>query len=274
MYKVSIRGGFSDRTGHENVNTNMQLETLDDRTRVFIFNELKKNINDVYVGYNGENDFANFIMTNVYTLETQPYIGKKDVIKAIRETVLGDSYHAVLSVVEYICRTIFSYSKTTTIFSDFDKLFEREYVGYRFVAGRITPIISTDEIDAIEESINNSEEIISGHFIKALEKMSDRESPDYENSIKESISAVEAMCNVIMGKEATLEESLKRIEQKIYIHPALKDSFRKLYAYTSDATGIRHAGKMDGEKATFEEAKFMLVSCSAFVNYLRGVSAN
>ena len=42
----------------------------------------------------------------------------------------------------------------------------------------------------------------------------------------------------------------------------------KLYGYTSDESGIRHAGRIDGKGTTFAEAKFMLIACSAFVNYL------
>ena len=53
----------------------------------------------------------------------------------------------------------------------------------------------------------------------------------------------------------------------------MKAAFEKLYGYTSDASGVRHAGKLGGPDSTFEEAKFMLVSCSAFVNYLIGVWA-
>jgi len=41
----------------------------------------------------------------------------------------------------------------------------------------------------------------------------------------------------------------------------------KLYGYTSDEDGIRHAILNDPELG-FAEAKFMVVSCSAFVNYL------
>ena len=42
----------------------------------------------------------------------------------------------------------------------------------------------------------------------------------------------------------------------------------------SDASGIRHAKFLEQGKATFEEAKFMLVACSAFVNYIIGICAD
>ena len=106
----------------------------------------------------------------------------------------------------------------------------------------------------------------------------DRDNPDYENSIKESISAVEAICEIITGtkgKEATLGNMLKKMEEKgVEIHGGLKSAFNILYGYTSDANGIRHAGDIGGASSTFEEAKFMLVACCAFTNYLTALNAD
>ena len=49
----------------------------------------------------------------------------------------------------------------------------------------------------------------------------------------------------------------------------LKEAFQRLYQYTSSAEGIRHAiGLMEEPNLNYEDAKFMLVSCSAFINYL------
>jgi hypothetical protein len=56
------------------------------------------------------------------------------------------------------------------------------------------------------------------------------------------------------------------------LHPALRDAFSKLYGYTSNADGIRHA-MMDETTLSFSDAKFMLVTCSAFINYVLGKCA-
>lgn len=48
----------------------------------------------------------------------------------------------------------------------------------------------------------------------------------------------------------------------------MESAFSKLYGYTSDEGGIRHAEGLFVREVSFDEAKFMLVSCSAFVNYL------
>src|ERR1700733_716108 len=111
---------------------------------------------------------------------------------------------------------------------------------------------------------------VSGHLKNALEKLSDQTSPDYRNSIKESISAVEAMCQIITGTKSSLGQAVKKLEDNgVDIHPAFDTALEKLYGYTSDAEGILHAllGESTLDSA---DALFMLVSCSAFVNYLKG----
>lgn len=106
---------------------------------------------------------------------------------------------------------------------------------------------------------------------KALRLFAEKQNPDYENSIKESISAVESMCCIITGltgKKATLGNALKKLKEKgVYIHKALESAFLSLYGYTSDEDGIRHGG-IDFKNAPSEDAKYMLISCSAFINYL------
>ena len=98
--------------------------------------------------------------------------------------------------------------------------------------------------------------------------MSDRQNPDYRNSIKESVSALEGMCQKILKKDkVTLGDAICQIEKQYPIHPALKASIKSLYGYTSDADGIRHA-MLDESNLSYIDAKFMLVACTNFINYL------
>ena len=53
----------------------------------------------------------------------------------------------------------------------------------------------------------------------------------------------------------------------ISIHESLSAPFKNLYKYTSGNNGIRHALHEEAN-VTFTEARFMLIACSAFVNYL------
>lgn len=146
---------------------------------------------------------------------------------------------------------------------------ENEKMGYRIIDNQIVDITNKEEIDEIEEAIDSNFNIVNDHIQKSLELYSDRKNPDYKNSIKESISAVESMCCIICGKKVELGKALGKLEKNgIYIHGAMKNGFQALYGYASDESGIRHGGIEDKE-VTEEDAKFMLVTCSAFVNYLK-----
>lgn len=162
-------------------------------------------------------------------------------------------------------------SKMNKYSEDFNAILEQEKSGYRLIDGVISPIIGEIEVACIEEASNTPFSSVNTHLQKALQLYSDRENPDYENSIKESISAVEAICCIITGEtgsQATLGKTLKRLEDHgVTIHPSMGQAFSKLYGYTSDADGIRHGG-IDFTNAPAEDAKYMLLSCSAFVNYL------
>ena len=97
----------------------------------------------------------------------------------------------------------------------------------------------------------------------------DKKNPDYGNSIKESISAVESLSKIVVqNNKATLGQALKAIEKKYHIPESLQKAFSALYGYTSNEGGIRHSLLEKNVKIDLEEAGFMLIACSAFVNYL------
>ncbi|MDB5091194.1 MAG: hypothetical protein JWR09_5188 [Mucilaginibacter sp.] len=147
-----------------------------------------------------------------------------------------------------------------------------EISAYRLFAGQIVQITSEEEIISIEEALINSDHLkpVNEHLRKALEMLADKKTPNYRNSIKESISSIEAMCKIIVKDEkATLGKALAIIEKQYNLHSSLKEAYSKIYGYASDANGIRHAMIEGGLPVEFEDAKFMLVSCTAFINYLK-----
>lgn len=154
---------------------------------------------------------------------------------------------------------------------EFNRILEEEVTPYRVLDRMIVPIVNEEELKTLGQATNSNYDSVSIHIQKALELYSDRQKPDYENSVKESISAVEAMCNTITGIDganATLGNAIKKLKEAgIYIHPAMENAFKQLYGYTSDSSGIRHGG-IEFINVPSEDAKYMLVSCSAFVNYL------
>ena len=156
-----------------------------------------------------------------------------------------------------------------TMCNEFNRILEEEVAPYRILNGKIVPIVNEMELESIEQVIISEYDSVSIHMKKALELYSDRHNPDYENSVKESISAIEAMCRIIVEKDGanvTLGNAIKRLKEcDIIIHPAMENAFKQLYGYASDSGGIRH-GSIEFINVPSEDAKFMLVSCSAFIN--------
>lgn len=193
-------------------------------------------------------------------------------IEALKAYFLTKSpWYDVYNIIEFFANNFPDPVSNDLFIKECNAILETELSGYRFVGKLISPISSKNEIAEIEEAMASPLKSVNMHLENALRLLSDKELPDYRNSIKESISSVEAICKVIANNpNTTLGDALNIIEResKITLHADLKKAFSDLYHYTSDADGIRHALKDEKVNADFDEAKFMLVACSAFVNYL------
>jgi hypothetical protein len=202
-------------------------------------------------------------------LDTLP-TGWSSAYQIVRKHFFNCEWYEVYDFIEFTARTHPYKSASQNFRTGCNRVLEQELSGYRFVVDLIAPITDDGAIAAIEqaqESAGNLHSVVI-HLRQALSLFSDRKQPDYRNSIKESVSAVEAICRlVVQNSKATLGEALKVLGPKVPLHPALSGAFEKLYGYTSDANGIRHA-LLNESNLEQEDALFMLVSCSAFINYL------
>lgn len=274
MMKVSVRGGFSDRMGIKPENVSLQYDDFDRRSRVEMDNAINQLFDIIYLYCIDSvvQAFYRAVLSQVYTqiIDFGYRYNKRDVFEYIDDTILSSSYDDVLTLIEFVCGYFEKDNLSFSSYKFMNDVFKKEFVGYRFVNGYIEQIIDENEIKEIEEALED--DAVKVHLNKALGLLGDRENPDYENSIKESISAVEAKCSKIIDGKGSLGDLLNLFDKKgVYINPALKEAFKKLYGYASEAKGVRHAGDIGGPSSTFAEAKFMLVACSAFVNYLKEV---
>jgi len=286
---IHVRGGFSETHGMGSCITHLQYNDFDEKTRNTLYNRVYQILT---ISFERQQDFRenSYDYTNYEELFFQDLsinvfcerISSNNLIPRslkfeedkIYRVFSEAPYNEILDFIQYTIQWI-SYRnkkiKDKNFFFDFmNQFFEQEYVGYRFVNGKIAPITDKNEIDSIEEACNNEFAGTRAHIKKAVGFIADRERKDYKNCIKESISAVESICSIIAGqKKSSLDDALKNLQKKgVKIHPQLELAFSKLYAYTNSEKGVRHANGMFESEVTFEEAKFMLVSCSAFVNYL------
>jgi len=275
---------FSQKIGKSPIREIIQIESIDTRLENRVWNNI---LNDFF------NEISNYSNHHNDSRrgETCGYIWREFFSNRIDEIPNnGNGRVSVSRVITYLKDWFFKsewYEKYDLIefLSEIDQIelglgFTRkindtlkyEMSGYRIVDNCIVQITSEEEIIEIEEALNNSSkwDPVNIHFKAALNYLSNRENPDYRNSIKEAISSIESLCVIITGdKDATLGKALGVIEKKYQIHGALKKAFSAFYGYTSDSGGIRHKLLEDDIIVSLEDAKFMLVSCSAFINYLK-----
>ena len=274
---------FSERYGYKPVREIIQKGSMDDNLRngiwslftIYLWNQ---------VDYSSYQSHGNINTSNLKTLiiaywlnffkqpiDTIPIQFEK-VLYKVRSSFFNCEWHEVYSFIE---ETLENYPREFKKNKEFftkalNNCLEKENSAYRIINNEITPITSEQEIQSIEDALKNTNQYsgVQQHLNQALKLMSDRQNPDYRNSIKESISAVESICKIVTNEDkATLGKALKIIEDKHGLHAALKGSLSQLYGYTSDADGIRHA-MLEESNLSYIDAKFMLIACTNFINYL------
>lgn len=112
MLQANRCSGFSDRNGIKQINTDIQVNNFDKRTRVQLFNLFNK-VYDVLYGEDSWNSIAvqNFFQ-NVYddifcmTIDARKVIDDDDFFKNMQEFIMNASYDEVLTFIEGIARLL------------------------------------------------------------------------------------------------------------------------------------------------------------------------
>lgn len=199
------------------------------------------------------------------------------ILEVIRNRFFTADWYKVYELIEWVVKTMTlvdgrnsKENRGKNLAESVNRVLESELAAYRIVDGEFVQVTDEQEVAALAEALADGKFAgVQAHLREAARKLSNREAPDYRNSIKESISAVESVAQQITGDpNASLGQALKLLEKKHDLHPALKESFSKLYGYASDADGIRHA-MLDVPNLSADDAKFFLLVCTSFVNYLK-----
>jgi hypothetical protein len=261
---------FSERLGITKPKAVLQADSIDEDLRNDLWQAcIEHHVRATNQWYELDMEFQRKI-TDIYvdffkrSSDQIPY-GHAPGISAIRVWFFGANWWEVYNFVEFL----FGFPGTKKFIERVSFFLEREKSGYRITNGHFSTITDPIEIAAVAmaASVGDAFSGTREHMRAAIELFSRKPKPDYRNSIKEAISAVEALARVITGKpKATLGDALKTIDKKMAIHPALRDAMNKLYGYTSDEGGIRHS-LLEESNIEEAEAKFMIVACSAFVNF-------
>lgn len=265
---------FSERNGYSKMPEKMVPESMTTELRNLLWNAIDTSISHSQlqvVTFHLWNDFYK------KPVDTRPsssgYDGTTSFSRSwsfVRDTYFAAKWAGVYDHVEF-----FAQNKLVRV-ELFNRILAQEFAAYRIINGQICQITDDHEIKEVNEALNLEGQFgpVTEHIKTALDQLSQRQNPDYRNSIKESILAVEAMAKIITRDEkATLGDVLNKLESNGKINAALKKGFGAIYGWTSNTNGIRHA-LTDASSVSHAEAKFYLVACTAFTNYLKVVGTN
>lgn len=152
----------------------------------------------------------------------------------------------------------------------FEENFDYKFKNGQFErAGRLQTQKSIKRMGAVLSSSSLS--IVRQHYIKAVKFFNNIEDPDYKNSIKESLCALELCIELTTGKPASknFTRSIKELEGngKLQIPPQIAESIIKVFAYRGGGQGVAHAAP-NGSKTTKLEAELILNITAAYITYI------
>ena len=274
---------FSQRYGYAPLPEPMQLEEISRDLRLEIWNVTREllisirseGIDKYYFDEKGQQFIERVLGKLLKKAEDEVSTTYVGVFRGFKDLVLRGKFNVVLDLVETIAN---NGPHTKDFVNRVSKSFERHAAAYRLDTSqrpyRFIPQTSKEQGEAASQSIKTLRqgrmEGAATHLRQAAEHIN---AGQYGDSIADSIHAVESVARVLDSEASqTLGPALDSLERSgLLKHPALKEAFKKLYGYTNDEQGIRHALlDRDSPDVGLDEALFMFGACASFGAYLVG----
>ncbi len=164
------------------------------------------------------------------------------------------SWNKIYDLLEFFAKNV---SDKKKFIFDCNQVLEKENSAYRFINTAIVEIGNQTEIESLEQSSSSPYWQVNEHINKAIGFLSNKLAPDFQNSIKESVSAVEALARIITkNPNGTLGVLTQNPD--LNLPKTLQEATKKIYGFASDKGGVRHANKDETEDhLTYSDALFI-----------------
>lgn len=270
---------FSQRHGYESIPEPMRLEEISDDLRRQIWNETRQLLiwmtpTAFFSGTTRR--FVERVLGRLHgTTEDNIDTEYDAVFRSFKAWIQGALFNEVLDLIELILHE-HSYDSSTQRFATrIAEAFEYHIAAYCLDLShrpyQFFPRSNKAQGEATRSAIEtiraNDMEGADTHLRQAVTHINARQ---FADSITDSIHAVESVARTIDPKAKTLGPALDSLQRSdVLKHPALKEAFSKLYGYTNDEQGIRHALLDRGSPdVDLDEAMFMFGACASFAAYL------
>ena len=265
---------FSQAHGYEPLPQPLKLEELSDQARIGFWNILYHSVASTLRNFSSPvwDPILQLTYANFFSLPIDQWQYTEHFLSStIRPYIEKAPFNKVFDLLIFLMRTRGCPSQFISDIGGAFRHFQLAYILDSSDPPTIYPTSTPEEGEALIKALQQIQEAGLGGAQNHLRKGAmciDQE--DWTGAIRESIHAVESVARQIAPEARTLGDALKVLERKgLLHHPALKQGFSKIYGYTNEEQGIRHA-LLDAEQANVsqDEAMFMLGVCASFASYL------
>lgn len=268
---------FSQRAGLSPLPPQLRLGEVSEELRRLIYYAINLEIDrESSIGYSSSNYFrekwlrvAKYLHVRFFKQPADTFENKSyEFDRKIKKLVYGENIGILFDFVEFLVRHP---GCGEELKRDLRTCFVDSRAAYRVVDDQYIAAVGTEEQAAsFERAMQDAEKYNATGARKQLTSAAVAlRNGDWAGSVRDSIHSVESVARQLAPSENTLGGALRVIEKRGHLHGALKAAFDKLYGYSSDAEGVRHALVFEREANVDEvDALFMLGACASFVTYL------
>ncbi|MYB56022.1 MAG: hypothetical protein F4X51_06505 [Gemmatimonadetes bacterium] len=284
QYQSDAHRTFSQRYGYVPLPDPMQMEQVSDDLRIEIWNAIREILlsirsyslqeysNECYFHEESSRFIERALGRVLIIAEDEIDTTYDEVFSQFKTLILQGSFNEVLDLVEIVANNRPPEDGfVNRISNSFERCAAAYWLDKSNYPYQFFPRSSKAQGEATQEAIKT---IRDGGMEGAATHLRDAaahiNAQQFADSISDSIHAVESVARQIDPKSKTLGPALNSLEKAGLIkHPALKEAFSKLYGYTSDEQGIRHALlEKNSPDVDLDEAMFIFGACASFAAYL------
>ena len=274
---------FSERYGYEPLPKPMRLEELSEDLRRELWDEVRQLLfryrNGLRPSYFFNDNGRELIERVLGEYQRKPrdeiHTSYDHVLDYCKHVLMNGLFFKVLTFLEILIAINEDETKIRDFGYAVEQLFEKHGASYRLDTSALDceffPCSSEEQAISIQKALKVlGERNMKGaatHLRDAAGHINDGQ---FADSVADSIHAVESVARIFDPKAKSLTPALNSLEKAgVLNHRALKEAFSKLYGYTSDEQGIRHA-LLTSSAADVgqDEALFMFGACASFAAYL------
>lgn len=229
-------------------------------------------------------DLINEILVMVDEEPDDYYLSHTPAIEVLRNLVMNIPWYRFYDTVETVAEKIIEIDDD----DNFTQSRKNESFSFSAYRQRVNELFSEYNIDwkmnesgqlelplppFLEEKVKSTEERLADEFRPARAHFAKARAfalgshRDAENSIKESISAIESICKTFYPDASTLGDALKMMRKDGSVSPMLITIVEKFYAYANAEPAVRHGSNKDS--AVLEhDAELALHFAAAFIRTL------